>query len=293
MLSDDFSVVGTLTDGRQAVDAVPALQPDVIVLDVDMPGLDGFQTLEALQQGSAPAAPVVFLSVHQSDDTVLAAFRRGGKGYVQKSRAARDLSTALEQALLGRLFVPSLESLSGLATGGMHAMLLHAGSKPFLDGLANFFHHALRRGDATCAIVTPPVRDALNERLRARGWDTSRHPRYRVFDASEGLHRIMRNGRPDAGVVAEFIGELDDYRATCAEGETPRLTLFGTLVVALGEQGNTEAMLAVERTWSTLTGGLPFLTICGYEASCFHDDVPGLWPAVCAEHVVLGHASDV
>ncbi len=293
MLSDDFTVVGTMTDGRQAVDAAPALQPDVIVLDVDMPGLDGFQTLEAMQQGSTPAAPVVFLSVHQSDDTVLAAFRRGGKGYVQKSRAARDLSTALEQALLGRLFVPSLESLSGLATGGMHAMLLHTGSKPFLDGLANFFHHALRRGDATCAIVTPPVRDALNERLRARGWDTSRHPRYRVFDASEGLHRIMRNGRADAGVLAEFIGELDDYRATCADGETPRLTLFGTLVVALREQGNTEAMLAVERTWNTLTGELPFLTICGYETTCFHDDVPGLWPTVCAEHMVLGHASDV
>lgn len=293
MLSADFTVVGTMTDGRQAVDAVPALQPDVIVLDVDMPGLDGFQTLEALQQGSAPAAPVVFLSVHQSDDTVLAAFRRGAKGYVQKTRAGRDLSTALEQALLGRLFVPSLESLSALATGSTHAMHLHAGLKPFLDGLANFFHHALRRGDATCAIVTPPIREALNERLRARGWDTSGHRRYRVSDASEGSRRIMRDGLPDPGVLAEIVGELEDYRATCAEGETPRLTLFGMLAVPLSEEGNTAATLAVERTWSTLTGGLPFLTICGYDTSCFHDDVPGLWESVCAEHIVLGHAGDV
>ena len=293
MLSDDFSVVGTLTDGRQAVDAVPALQPDVIVLDVDMPGLDGFQTLEALQQGSAPAAPVVFLSVHQSEDTVLAAFRRGGKGYVQKSRAARDLSTALEQALLGRLFVPSLESLSGVATSGMHAMLLHAGSKTFLDGLANFFHHALRRGDATCAVVNRHIRDGLNERLRARGWDTANHRRYRVSDAAEELRRIMRNGVPDEAVLAEMAGELDHYRATCAEGESSRLTFFGTLVVDLVEEGNTAALLAVERRWDALTRGLPMLTICGYDTSCFHDDVQGLWPSVCAEHAVIGHATDV
>ena len=293
MLSDDFTVVGTMTDGRQAIDAVPALQPDVIVLDVDMPGLDGFQTLEVLQQGSAPAAPVVFLSVHQSDDTVLEAFRRGGKGYVQKPRAARDLSTALEQALRGRMFVPSLESLSGMAVRGMHAMHLHAGSKAFLDSLAGFFHHALRRGDATCAVVTPPIRDALNERLRARGWDTAGHRRYRVFDVSEGLHRIMRNGLPDADVLAEIVGELEDYRAMSAEGETPRLTFFGTLAVPLSDEGNTAATLAVERAWNTLTGALPFLTICAYETSCFHDGVPGLLPSVYAEHAMIGHANDV
>jgi CheY-like chemotaxis protein len=292
MLSDDYTVVGTMTDGRQAIEAAPVLQPDVIVLDVDMPVLDGFQTLQVMQQGNAPA-PVVFLSVHQSDDTVLEAFRHGGKGYVLKSRAARDLSAALEQVLLGRLFVPSLESLSGIAAGGMHAMQLHCGSKPFLDGLAEFFHHALRRGDATCAIVTPPIRDALNERLRARGWDTSAHPRYRVMDSSQGLHKIMRNGLPDAAVLAEIVGELDEYRATRAESETSRLALFGTLAVPLSEQGNTAGILAVERTWKTLTDGLPFLSICGYPTNSFHSDAPGLWPALCAEHVVIGHANDV
>jgi len=292
MLSDDYTVVGTMTDGRQAIDAAPDLKPDVIVLDVDMPVLDGFQTLQAMQQSNAPT-PVVFLSVHQSDDTVVEAFRRGGKGYVLKSRAARDLSAALEQVLLGRLFVPSLESLSGIATGGMHAMQLHSGLKPFLDGLAEFFHHALRRGDATCAIVAQPVRDALNERLRARGWDTSAHPRYRVMDASQGLHKIMRNGLPDAAVLGEIVGELDEYRATRAESETTRLTIFGTLAAPLGEQGNTAGTLAVERIWKTLTDGLPFLSICGYPTNSFHSDGSGLWPALCAEHVVLGHANDV
>ena len=52
MLSDDYTVVGTMTDGRQAIDAAPDLKPDVIVLDVDMPVLDGFQTLQAMQQAT-------------------------------------------------------------------------------------------------------------------------------------------------------------------------------------------------------------------------------------------------
>ena len=47
MLSDDFNVVGLFTDGREAVDAAHTLAPDVVVLDINMPGLDGFQTMRA------------------------------------------------------------------------------------------------------------------------------------------------------------------------------------------------------------------------------------------------------
>ncbi len=294
MLSDDFNVVGTMTDGQRAIDEAGRLKPDVVVLDVDMPGLDGFQTLHGLQQGGAAVPPVVFLSMHEADETAVEAFRRGGKGYVLKSRASRDLRTAIEQALLGRLFVPSLTSLSRIATtGAAHAMQLHTGLEPFLDSLAAFFHHALRRGDATCVFATRPVREGLNERLRARGWDTAGHPRYRVLDASDILRMILKDGMLDAGVLAATAAELDQYRAGAAEGESSRLTIFGNMVVPLSEQGNTEAMLALERTWNSLTRSLPFLTLCGYETACFHHDVPGLWSAACAEHVVLGQASDV
>jgi hypothetical protein len=177
-----------------------------------MPGLDGFQTLQLLQQSGAPGVPVVFLSMHEADEIAVEAFRRGGNGYVLKSRA-------------------------GLGYGGA--------------------------------------------------------PRYRVTDVWDALHGILRIGRLDEDVRTEVIAEPDQYRARCAEGETPRLTVFGNTVAPLSREGNTEAMLAVERTWNRLARSLPFLTICAYEAGCFHDEAPGLWPVTCAEHVVLGHASDV
>src|SRR5262245_49476101 len=146
MLSDDFDVVGVATDGAQAVDTACKVTPDVVVLDVDMPALTGFQTLQALKHAGVPPAPAVFLSLHDSDEVVGEAFRCGGLGYVLKSRVRRDLTVALQQALRGRVFAPSLRSLFELVNGGGHAMQVHRGAEPFLDGLADVFDLALRRG---------------------------------------------------------------------------------------------------------------------------------------------------
>src|SRR6478609_370693 len=109
MLVDDFDVAGTATDGDAGVAQARRLDPDVIILDVNMPGLDGFQTIDALREGGS-TAPVVFLSMADDDDHIGEAFRRGGRGYVLKSRMAWELPAALDQVLLGRLFAPSLTS---------------------------------------------------------------------------------------------------------------------------------------------------------------------------------------
>jgi CheY-like chemotaxis protein len=296
MLSDDFDVVGVATDGTQALDMARQVRPDVIVLDVDMPRLDGFQTCRALEQRGSPPVPVVFLSAHGADEIVGEAFRCGGRGYVLKSRAGRDLAGALDQVLLGRLFVPSLTSLLELSNGGIHAMQLHDGMESFLDGLAVFFDVALQRGDATCVISTRQVREGLGDRLRARGWDiggSSGRERCLVIDAADALDSFMRNGRPDADRLAETAAELDQFRLAVGDGPTPRLTIFGDMSMLLSANGNAEAAVALERLWSTVTNGLPFLTLCGYTTSCFHDPVRNLWADVCAEHAALSHATGV
>src|SRR5678816_1271123 len=91
LLAHECDVVGTATDGRQALDAVRALDPDAIVLDINMPGLNGFQTMQALEQAQS-RTPVVFLSLIDADEEIREAFRRGGRGYVVKTRMADDLS---------------------------------------------------------------------------------------------------------------------------------------------------------------------------------------------------------
>lgn len=295
VLADDFDVVGTTTDGRHAIDMAHKLEPEVIILDVQMPGVDGFQTLGMLQE-TGLATPVVFLSMHHADEYVSQAFRCGARGYVLKPRILRDLPTALEQTLLGQSFVPSLTSLLQLGERNVHAMQLHHDSELFLDSLATFFDCALRRGDATCVIATERIRQALDGRLRARGWNvepSTRHRRYLVVDADDALNRFMRNGLPDRDQLAEIAAEMDQYRREVAEGTTSRLTLFGNMVMCLNACGNTEGMIALESMWNALTHDLPFLTVCGYSERCFHDETPALWRDVCAEHSALNHAHDV
>src|SRR5688572_13199666 len=111
LLAGAFDIVALAGDGRQALDLARRFRPDVVVLDVAMPELDGFQTLEQLRR-DGPETRVVFLTMHRDDELVSAAINAGAHGYVLKSRIQLDLIRAIDHALAGRLFVPSLTSLS-------------------------------------------------------------------------------------------------------------------------------------------------------------------------------------
>jgi DNA-binding NarL/FixJ family response regulator len=292
MLAGDFDVAGTATDGRQALDVARRINPDVIVLDINMPGLNGFDTLRALERDGV-RAPVVFLSTVDGDDHVSEAFRRGGRGYVEKLHLVRDLAGAIDQVLDGRMFVPTLGSLAELGHDGHHAMLLHEDADSFLDELAGFFDIALRRGDATCVIATRDVREGLEGRLQRRGWAVGGvpgHDRYRVIDADDALTSFMRNGLPDAALLAQIATELEQYRLAVADVATSRLTVFGNMVVRLIEDGNAAGAVALEAMWDSLTDGLPFFTLCAYSRSCFGKGESDLWESACAQHGSLSHS---
>ena len=107
LLAKNFDVVAAVTDGRQALHAAQRLDPDVAVLDVTMPELDGFQTARALRQ-SGLRAKVVMLTMHQSDELVAAAIESSARGFVLKTRIPSDLESAIDHAIAGRLFLPSL-----------------------------------------------------------------------------------------------------------------------------------------------------------------------------------------
>jgi DNA-binding NarL/FixJ family response regulator len=295
LLTDEFTVVGMVTDGRKALEAAQQTNPDVIVLDVSMPGFNGFQTCSMLQLNDT-RAPVVFLSMNDDTEFIQEAFRRGGRGYVLKSQMQRDLERALDHVLLGRLFTPSLPSLFHQATGNAHGMHVCGDSESINSGLATFFDEALRRGDAACVIATEAVRDGLARRLDALGWamDSSfGHPRYRSVDADDALNRFMRNGLPDTTALSDIAAELDEYRRLATNGAGSRLTIFGTMAGILCERGNVEGAMALETAWSTVTEHLPFFTVCGYAAGCFHEGVPDLWSRASAAHWAVSHSGNL
>jgi DNA-binding NarL/FixJ family response regulator len=97
-------VVGTVTEGQAAVDAVAQLLPDVVVLDLSMPVLDGIEAAKRMLE-ARPSTRVVFLTVEKDRDMCRAALEVGACGYVHKHRLATDLIPAIELAKDGRRFV--------------------------------------------------------------------------------------------------------------------------------------------------------------------------------------------
>jgi DNA-binding NarL/FixJ family response regulator len=104
VLADQCLIVGVVQDGPAALAAAKSLHPDVIVLDISMPGMNGLEVASRLRATGSTAA-VVFLTVHDEDDFVLAAASAGGIGYVVKSRLVSDLPQAVREARAGRRFV--------------------------------------------------------------------------------------------------------------------------------------------------------------------------------------------
>jgi DNA-binding NarL/FixJ family response regulator len=111
-LAATCEVVGMVGDGRSALVAVDALHPDVVVLDISMHGMNGFEVAERLHASGSKAA-VVFVTVHDDPEFVDAALATGAVGYVIKARLTSDLGLAVAEACAGRRFVSPLGDQSG------------------------------------------------------------------------------------------------------------------------------------------------------------------------------------
>jgi DNA-binding NarL/FixJ family response regulator len=104
VLGDEFDIVGTVNNGRDALVETRRLDPDVLVLDISMPGLNGLQAANELRSAHR-RTKVVFLTVHEDPDFVAAAFSAGASAYVIKSDVATDLVPAIHDALEGRRYI--------------------------------------------------------------------------------------------------------------------------------------------------------------------------------------------
>ena len=104
LLMGEFEIVGFTANGLDLVKAALRLDPDAVVLDITMPGLDGMEAARRLQAAGC-RAKLVFLTVHEDPDYLHAALEAGGTGYVVKTRLALDLIDAVHEALAGHRFV--------------------------------------------------------------------------------------------------------------------------------------------------------------------------------------------
>jgi len=103
-LDHDFDVVAAVGNGDDLLDAVAALMPEVVVLDVSMPGTSGLEAAGRLQRGGS-SARIVFFTSHRNTECVRAAFDAGASGYVLMQDMEADLRQAIKNVLAGDSFV--------------------------------------------------------------------------------------------------------------------------------------------------------------------------------------------
>ena len=107
LLEPEFKVVGTFLDGLALVDGAPEIRPDVIVLDIGMPLMNGWSAGQQLKK-DLPAVKLIYLTMDQDADLAAEALRLGASGYLLKSNAAAELTYAIREVMRGRSYVTPL-----------------------------------------------------------------------------------------------------------------------------------------------------------------------------------------
>lgn len=107
ILENDFELVGTATDGRSLIAAADRLKPDVVLLDISMPLLNGIDAARQIAR-SLPETKIVFLTMHKDRDYVVEAFRAGAAGYILKWSAEEELTEAIRRVLDGKKYLTPL-----------------------------------------------------------------------------------------------------------------------------------------------------------------------------------------
>jgi DNA-binding NarL/FixJ family response regulator len=104
LLGNTYDIVGSVSNGQAALDEAISKCPDVILMDISMPILNGIEAAEHLIEMHT-SSKIIFLTVHEDPDFVMAALATGASGYVLKSRMPTDLIIAIQEALSGNRFV--------------------------------------------------------------------------------------------------------------------------------------------------------------------------------------------
>ena len=289
----EWQVIAEASDGSEAVQKAEELKPDLIVLDIGLPKLNGIEAALRIRQVS-PNSKILFLSLHNSPDVVQAALSTGARGYVCKTDAQSELVPAVDAVLRGKQFVSS--SLKGSELDGTprekaphrHEVQFYSDDAVFLDAFARFIAAALKAGDAAIVVATKSHLDALALRLKTQGLDVDgaiQQGTYMPLDVAKALSTFMINDMPDVARFFEVVGGLIEAAAKAAKLGHSRVVACGECSPLLWMQGKPDAAIRLERLWDNVGAIFEMDILCGYALSSFHgEEDEGVFKSICAEH---------
>jgi CheY-like chemotaxis protein len=284
----ECQVVGQASDGFEALERGQELQPDLILLDIGLPLLNGMEVARRIHKLS-PNSKIIFLTQESSPQIVQEALRLGALGYVVKSQAGRQLIAAVDAVLRGQKFVSGGLEFPEHAPVHRHEVQFYSDDAVFLRSFTRFIAAALRAGRAAIVIVTKSHRDSLMQSLKAEGLDIDgaiERGTYITLDAAETLSAISVDGLPDRLRFFEGIRGLIDGASRAVRTVPPRVVLCGERVGLLWAEGKTDEAILLEKLCNELSRIRGVDILCAYPLLPGQEEQPA-FESVCAEHTAV------
>ena len=288
-----WQVIAEASDGSEAVQKAEELKPDLIVLDIGLPKLNGIEAARRIRQRS-PSSKIVFLSMYNSPDVVQAALGTGALGYVLKSDARRELLPAMDAVLRGKQFVSStlkdyqFTDTSAEKAPHRHEVQFYSDDALLLDTFAHFIAVALKSGRAAIVAVTESHRDGLVSRLKEHGLDVdaaTQQGTYIQLDVDKTFDTFMVDNMPDAARFFQIASGLIEAAAKAAKQQHHGVVLCGEGTSVLWVEGKPDAAIRLEQLWDSVGAAFKVNILCGYALSSFHgEEDEHVFQSICAEH---------
>jgi DNA-binding NarL/FixJ family response regulator len=301
-------VIAEASDGLEAVRQAEELQPELVLLDIGLPRLNGIEAARRIRK-VAPNSKMLFVSQNSAIEIVEAALGAGALGYLLKSDVAQ-LPIAVETVLQDKQFVSA--SLAGhnsedkrslglvqpervgttprsqSAKINRHQVEFYRDDAGFVDGFARFIEAAFKSGNAVIVVATESHHANLLRRLVADGMNPPakiEEGSYIPLDVVETLSSFMANDSINPILFEKLTGHLIMKATRGAKGEHRRVAACGEGVHILLAAGNLEATIMLERLWDEIAQRYEVDVLCGYFRSVLagEENISTL-EQVCAEH---------
>ncbi len=309
---EDFQLIYEASDGLEAVKRAEELQPDLVLLDIGLPRLNGIEVGRRIRQVS-PNSKILFVSQELSVDVVQEALHLGAQGYLLKADAADELLPAVDAVLQGGQYLsrrlrphvisktqdetladslrskehPSLPPQNGNSVR-VHKAAFHPDDASLVDDFTCFVEFALKMENPVIVIATESHRTNLRQRLQARGRDMAtaiQEGTYISMDVAEVLSEVMVNDWPDATRFLRLASDLIMEAAKAAKGRHFRVAACGECARSLIAQGKPEAAIQLEHLWDRISRSHYVDTLCGYLLQDFQtaENRP-IFEKICVAH---------
>jgi DNA-binding NarL/FixJ family response regulator len=287
----EFQIICQASDGLEGVQQAQELQPDLILLDIGLPKLNGIEAAQRIRNLS-PNSKILFVTQESSPEVVQEAFNAGADGYVVKFDAGNELIPAVYGVLQGKKFMSSSVKLRESERDdedAVHEVATYQDDATLVDDFVRFIEAALRAGNPAIVIATESHRIAILQALEAR-WDITtamREGSLVSLDASDTISTFMVKDHPDSVKVSKAVGDLVRSAAQVAKCERPRVAACGEMGPILLASGKGDAAIQLEHITSEIAKSCDVDILCGYTQKDIEAGNSKTFEKICAEHTAV------